>query len=111
VWQVDADLAAQASRFIAAFNRLFGNELPPAEAGQVEAYWHASDSDKYLGRCVRLGVDDSTIPVRHYHWAIRRGQDGHPTVHEFWENEIWTTDRYERDTMRKILQGMFPTSP
>jgi hypothetical protein len=105
IWRVDSDLAAQANRFIAEFNRLFGNELPPAEAAQAKIYWAASDLPACVGRCVRLASDDTTSPVRHYHWAIREGQDGDLTVHEFWDTEIWTTDRYRRNRMRDLLHG------
>jgi hypothetical protein len=103
VWQVDPDLVAQANRFIATFNALFGNELPPADADQAETYWDASESNHAFGRCVRLGFDDSTSPIRHYHWAIRSGLGGNLAVHEFWDSEIWTTDRYRQDAMREMF--------
>lgn len=94
VWQVDPALAAQSSRFIDAFNALFGNALPPAAAAEVEYYWRACAQNHYVGRCVRLGIDDSIWPPRHYHWALRRDEDHNPIVHEFWDTEIWTTQRY-----------------
>lgn len=101
VWQVDPALAAQASRFIGAFNDLFGDDLPPADPAEVERYWRASKENDYVGRCVRLGSDDSVQPVRHYHWAIPRTDRG--IVHEFWDTEIWTTDRYRTVATRELL--------
>jgi len=89
VWQVDEDLAEQAKRFIRAFHELFGEELPPPDPTQAETYWDACDDNEIYGRCVRLGSNDATEPVRHYHWAIRGS-----SVHEFWHPEVWTTERY-----------------
>lgn len=105
VWQVDPDLVARGNRFIAAFNGLSGNDLPPADADQAETYWDAYDTNNYLGRCVRLGIDDSRPPVRYCHWAVRRGPEQKNLVaHEFWDTEIWTTDRYGRGATREMLQ-------
>ena len=94
VWEVDEDLARQASRFIDTFHALFGGGLPPAEAAQAERYWHAYKESRPVGRCVRIGSDDSTLPVRHYHWAICRAATGEFVVQEFWKHEVWTTARY-----------------
>jgi hypothetical protein len=100
VWKVDKDLAQQARRFIDTFNGLFGEELPPPDPAQAERYWHAYDDNEILGRCVRLGYDDSISPIRHYHWAICRAADGQFAVQEFWKPEVWTTTRY-----RSALRG------
>ncbi len=94
VWQVDEFLASQATRFVEAFNELFLDELPVPEAANAKVYWGMSRSSKILGRCVRIGLDDSVSPVRHYHWAICRGSDGEPVIQEFWSEELWTTSRY-----------------
>jgi hypothetical protein len=94
VWNVDKDLAQQARRFVDTFNVLFGEKLPPPEPAQVERYWHAYVKNEILGRCVRLGCDDTISPIRHYHWAICRGADGEFAVQEFWNPEVWTTTRY-----------------
>jgi hypothetical protein len=101
VWEVDKDLARQARRFIDTFNTLFGERLPPPDPSQAELYWHAYDDNKILGRCVRIGYDDSILPIRHYHWAIYRAADGGFAVHEFWNHELWTTTRY-----RSALSGL-----
>jgi len=93
-WHVDHDLVHQGGRFIDAFNDLFSEHLPLPEASNAEQYWNAFEANHIVGRCVRLGNDDTSFPVRHYHWAIRRGSDGQPAVHEFWDSEIWTTARY-----------------
>ena len=100
VWEVDKDLARQARRFIDTFNTLFGESLPPPEPAQAERYWHAYDDNEILGRCVRLGYDDSVMPIRNYHWAICRAADGGFAVQEFWKHEVWTTTRY-----RSALRG------
>jgi hypothetical protein len=99
VWEVDKHLAQQARRFIDTFNTLFGESLPPPDPAQAELYWHAYADNEIVGRCVRLGYDDSTLPIRQYHWAICRAADGGFVVQEFWKPEIWTTTRY-RSTLR-----------
>jgi len=93
-WEVDEDLAAHAKKFIATFNALFGEELPPPNPTQAEVYWHAYGDNDVLGRCVRLGYNDSVSPVRHYHWAICVGNGGELMAREFWHPEVWTTTRY-----------------
>jgi len=100
VWEVDKDLARQARRFIDTFNMLFGERLPPPDPAQAERYWRAYDDNEILGRCVRLGYDDTVLPMRHYHWAISRAADGGFAVQEFWKHEVWTTARY-----RSALSG------
>jgi hypothetical protein len=94
VWEVDKDLARQARRFIDTFNTLFGESLPPPDPAQAELYWRAYNGANILGRCVRIGCDDSILPIRHYHWAIYRAADGGFAVQEFWNHEVWTTTRY-----------------
>ena len=91
-WEVDKDLSEAAARFVETFNRLFGDQLPAPKKRHAEDYWHACKKNKILGRCVRIGFDDSKKPVVHYHWAVY--QEEVLTVHEFWHPEIWTTERY-----------------
>lgn len=105
-WAVDPELARQAQRFIAAFNALFGEDLPPAEPAMAERYWRACDKNRISGRCVRLGWDDATTPPLHYHWAIYRTSDGELTVQEFWNPDVWTTERY-----RSALPEPWPRHP
>jgi hypothetical protein len=93
-WKVDRVLAEQARRFIEAFNALFDEELPQPDPVHAEQYWYAYKRNEILGRCVRLGYDDTQLPVRYYHWAICRGPDEILTVQDFWHSEVWTTDRY-----------------
>jgi hypothetical protein len=100
VWRVDQDLTERAMRFIDTFNALFGDELPPADPAEAERYWHAYDGNEILGRCVRLGYDDTTSPIRHYHWAICHATRGEFAVQEFWNTEVWTTTRY-RSALRR----------
>jgi hypothetical protein len=92
VRKVEKDLAAQAKRFIRTFHELFGEELPPPDPTQAERYWHAHEDNEIYGRCVRLGSNDATEPMLHYHWAIYGPEES--AVQEFWHAEVWTTDRY-----------------
>jgi hypothetical protein len=94
IWNVDRELAEQARRFINAFNSLFGEELPPPDPAQAAHYWHACEDNEIEGRCVRLGYNDAISPPLNYHWAICRRQDDNLGVHEFWNPELWTTERY-----------------
>lgn len=95
VWKVDGELARQAKRFIDTFNTLFGEQLPAPDAAHAEHYWSAYGASDVVGRCVRLGFDDSTTPGRHYHWAIYRSlRERGLALQEFWQPEVWTTARY-----------------
>lgn len=94
VWAVDRELAEQAGRFVDSFNSLFDDELPGPEPRNAEAYWHAGERNRVIGRCVRLGMDDSRDPVQHYHWGIAPGEDQRGVVEEFWDRELWTSTRY-----------------
>jgi hypothetical protein len=99
VWKVDKELAKLAKRFIDTFNLLFGEALPPPEPVQAQRYWDACHANEIFGRCVRLGCDISSSAMRHYHWAISRAADGELVVRDFWNSEVWTTERY-RATLR-----------
>jgi len=92
VWAVEDELAKAARRFVDTFNALFGKrELPSPIRQNAEVYWRAYGLARILGRCVRLG---QTEDRRYYHWAVCRAPNGELTVHEFWHEEIWTTQRY-----------------
>jgi len=97
-WRVDAELADQANRFIHAFHALFpqGARLPAATAENAGAFSGGFNVKKIVGRCVRVGYDDTRNPVMHYHWGITQSREG-LEVDEFWAPEIWTTERYRRD--------------
>ena len=99
VWKVDEGLARQALRFVEEFNRLFQEDLPVPKAENAETFWRAAQGDIILGRCVCIGVDDSSRPVRYYHWAVVSGDDGKPRTRERWDSEIWTTERFRRDSV------------
>ncbi|MEE8360603.1 MAG: hypothetical protein V3R71_00535, partial [Gemmatimonadales bacterium] len=102
VWRVDPELAAAAQRFVAAFNTLFGNELPSANAKYAQVFWEAFKESDVVGRCVRLGQTRED-PPRYYHWAVIQGPEDQLGVREFWDTEIWTTERYQ--------SGEGPTDP
>ena len=94
-WRVDPDLAREANRFVQAFNALVPDALPavvPANAPLFyEPKWHVT---QVTGRCVRLGFDPESRPIRHYHWAICETRDSESKVQEFWADQLWTTERY-----------------
>jgi hypothetical protein len=94
VWQVDPELAEAARRFVDTFNALFGNELPPPTPKYAELYYHACDESRVVGRCVRIG--QTLPPTMYYHWAVRRDAAGQLSVHEFWHDQIITTERYRQ---------------
>lgn len=102
-WAVDPDLATRAAMFVDAFNSLFHEQLPSPKPANAAIFWQAGEDNEVVGRCVRLGLDDSRSPVRHYHWAIGPGSDGRGEVREFWDQEIWTTDRFQKTLGRGPL--------
>jgi len=104
-WKVDEDLAGQARRFIDTFNALFSSKLPAPEPASAEHFWRAMMENVIDGRCVRLGLDDTASPVRHYHWAIYSLDEGQYAVQEFWSPRVWTTKKY-----RAALHGYGPCS-
>ena len=98
LWDVDKDLSEAAARFIGTFNSLFDDNLPLPKKKNARAYWDAYKDNDIFGRCVRIGWDDSKNPPVHYHWAIYR--EGDLKVHDFWNPELWTTQRY-RDALEE----------
>ena len=104
-WHVDPQLAKQADRFIRTFNTLFstGEPLPEAVAKNARVFWGACDLTRIVGRCVRIGYDDTVRPIEHYHWALKR-PGGQLEVEEFWAPEIWTTERYRRERLHQPIQ-------
>jgi hypothetical protein len=101
VWEVDEVIRRRAEQFVATFNELFDERLPRPAPENAEAFWAASSEWKILGRCVRLGYDNSIRPVRHYHWAIDADASYRPVVTEFWNTQVWTTDRYRAELEAK----------
>jgi hypothetical protein len=96
VWRVTSELARQAARFVGTFNDIFDENLPEPVARHAAEFWFAAEDNDVIGRCVRMALDDSTHPIRHYHWAIAPGPDGKGQVEEFWDTELWTTSRYRK---------------
>lgn len=94
VWTVDQELERQATRFVDAFNRLFSAQLPTPGPEQAKCFWDACADNEIVGRCVRLGYNPESSPIRHYHWAISHTADGVLKIQEFWHPEVWTTERY-----------------
>lgn len=102
-WKVDEDLTNYARRFINAFNKLFGEQLPTPEAVNAELFWREYRANKIIGRCVRIAVDVQDGQSNHYHWAIESGNDSKNIVKDFWDTEIGTTERYCNFTGRAYL--------
>ncbi len=92
-WAVDSEITERATRFVTTFNALFDEDLPRPCEGNASTFFNAADIWGIAGRCVRIGYDDSVDPIRHYHWAIPLTR-ATLVAEEFWDNEIWTTDRY-----------------
>ena len=101
IWEVDEILQQRAVQFVETFNQLFDERLPRPAPENADVYWMASSEWKIVGRCVRIGFDDSVKPIRHYHWAIDRDAKYQPVVTEFWDTEIWTTERYRAEQQAK----------
>jgi len=99
-WRVDAELAQRAARFVDTFNALFpnGRRLPAPIAANADEFWVGNPERRILGRCVRLGWDQQ-VPTRYYHWAIRKGADLSLEVEDFWDTEVWTTERYRQSRL------------
>jgi hypothetical protein len=92
VWRVAPDLCAVAQQFVDTFNALFGRELPPPTAQFAHVFGGAFEESEIIGRCVRLGQASHDGPF--YHWAVMKGLTAELVVHEFWDDEIWTTTRF-----------------
>lgn len=116
-WHVDDDLTDYAKRSIDVFNKLFGEQLPAPEAVNAEIYWREYSANKIMGRCVRIAVDVQDGQSNHYHWAIDTGDDDKDIVKEFWDTDIWTTERYckyigrdylTRDPFSQLIQESNP---
>jgi hypothetical protein len=95
-WAVDNRLETQATRFVKRFNSLFGEDLPDPAAGNAGQYWRASQEASVVDRCVRIGEDPHAAPIRYYHWAVTPAGSGEVRVEEFWDVELWTTERYSK---------------
>jgi hypothetical protein len=94
VWQVDQQLASRAALFVDEFNTLFDASLPAPDPSNAKVFWDACKLWGIIGRCVRIGFDDSVRPARQYHWAIDHDGQHNLLVKDFWDTEIWTTSRY-----------------
>ena len=98
-WHVSPELTKQANRFTDEFNTLFpgATRLPEAAPENAETFWSACDESRIIGRCARIGYDD-TQTLCYYHWAIRQPHQ-ELEVEDFWAAEIWTTERYRRERL------------
>lgn len=97
IWEVEEDLMHLTNRFIDTFNQSGGAALPHAHPDSAEAFYSAAADAQLLGRCVMLGA--ATPAGRYYHWAIAGQSADDMHVHEFWDDDLWTTARY---TLEKL---------
>lgn len=94
VWEVDEVIQDRAVPFVETFNELFSDDLPMPKSENAASFWTAAENKNIIGRCVRIGSDDQTVPIMHYHWAIDWSSRDAYKVRDFWDTGIWTTDRY-----------------
>jgi len=97
VWRVDHELARRGARFVATFNELFDDDLPEPVAENADLFFEAANENGIYGRCVCIAKHPE---AGFYHWAVCLGPDGRLAVDDFWDTEVWTTDRY-RDHPRE----------
>jgi hypothetical protein len=96
VWAVDEVIQSRATQFVQEFNQLFNESLPLPTAENAKTFWNAADESKLVGRCVRIGFNDASQPIEHYHWAIDYDESYKLVVKDFWDSELWTTARYRK---------------
>ncbi len=102
VWNVSDDLSERAGLFVKTFNNLFAESLPEPVPENAELFYEACDPGEILGRCARIAYDDSRRPPEHYHWAVYRNRSRELVVEDFWDADLWTTDRYRRERAAKL---------
>ena len=101
-WNVDKALEDKVNRFIATFNQLTSNNILEADAKNVKYFYAAYSKNEIVGRCILIGKDNSVNPTQHYHWAIKRGRET-AVVEDFWSDEIWTSQRYQKEKIYNFL--------
>ncbi|MEM1209269.1 MAG: hypothetical protein AAGI54_08375 [Planctomycetota bacterium] len=94
-WTVDPLIVDRSKRFIADCSALFDAQIPEPCEENAETYWNACSLHEAVGRCISIGCDDTVRPNRYYHWAIHSETE----IHEFWKDELWTTQRYRKDVL------------
>lgn len=96
VWEVDEVIEHRALRFVETFNLLFSENLPIPSPDNARFFAAACDEWGVMGRCVSIALDDGVNPTRHYHWAINQNKKYELEVEEFWDDQLWTTEKYRR---------------
>ncbi len=100
-WNVDSALQIKVDRFIRIFNELTASNIKNACSENVEYFYKAFEDNEIIGRCIRIGIDDSTTPEKNYHWAITHDARG-LVVDDFWSKELWTTERYQDEKLYSL---------
>jgi hypothetical protein len=92
IWRVDDQVARQAARFVATFNRLFDEDLPEPVGENADVFFSAAEKNSINDRCVCIA--ETPPPVRYYHWAVGQRDRDTLEVMEFWDSEIVTTEKF-----------------
>jgi len=109
-WEVSGDLELLSNRFIETVARDIGFDIPSANSSNVIDYYQQAAKADVVGRCIAIGYNDAVLPIKYYHWAI--GIVDHKiTVEEFWDDEIWTTERYSSEYRRGYRESVDPSRP
>jgi hypothetical protein len=92
-WNVEPVLQCKVNKFIKIFNELTYSNIKEANSENVKYFHEAFKDNKIVGRCIYIGYDDTKVPIKKYHWAIKYDTGG-LIVDDFWSEELWTTERY-----------------
>lgn len=93
-WRVDNFLEEKANVFIQEFNSLTDAAIPLALPENAAMFYRASSLNAISGRCVNIGSNPEGN--RFYHWAIEVDSKRAYFVKDFWDDHVWTTDKYRR---------------
>ncbi|PHS19001.1 MAG: hypothetical protein COA78_01155 [Blastopirellula sp.] len=111
-WEVSSELETLANQFIEAASIDIGFEIPKANSENAPHYFEKGTGSDILGRCIAIGYNDAESPQLYYHWAIRLIlADGKPDVEEFWDEQLWTTERYSVERHRIYSESIDTTRP
>ncbi|MGP1387735.1 MAG: hypothetical protein ACTS2F_29625 [Thainema sp.] len=97
-WEVSEKLEQLANSFIQVVKQDMGFRIPSASACNAEKYYKRGEKADIVGRCIAIGLNDAVEPVQYYHWGIR-WVDGKYEVEEFWNIDLWTTERYRKSIL------------
>lgn len=97
-WQVCAELEYRLNLFISEFNKLCNANIRTASPENARYFDKAAELNHITGRCIALGIP-TVNQTQHYHWAIRKENNLDYITHDFWSEELWTTERYRLEKL------------